>query len=102
MKNIKVVFSITKLGKENTKQTGRGFINKDNVLLLKLKRKDGTTKWKGIDDYNKYLFPTIGKTDEYKGYYTEYHEDTEIPRDDGSYDIRDTETTFYIWFKKIA
>lgn len=102
MQNISVVFSFTKLGRENTKQTGKGFINQEGVLMLKLKRQNGTTKWKGIDNFQKYIFPIIGRPNEYKGYYTEYYEDTELPRDDGSYDIRDTEVTYHIWFKKLA
>jgi len=98
----KVVFSLTRLGKENKKETGKGYIAND-VLVLFVKGNDGELHRKFIDSYTKYLFPSIGKQGEYKGYYTEYNEDVEILRKDGSYDILDTtETNYYIWIKKFA
>ncbi len=101
MQSIKLVFSLTKLGRDNRKTTGYGFI-KDNNLVLHLGVIDGKDKWFVIENYTKYIFPIISKQNEYKGYYTSYSEDTLIPSKNGSYDTRDTETNYHIWFKKLA
>lgn len=98
---MKLVFSLTKLGSENRKTTGYGFIKQDN-LVLHLGVIDGKDKWFVIENYSKYICPAIGKQDEYKGYYTTYSQDILIQSKYGSYDTVDTETNYFVWFKKMA
>mgnify|MGYP003180073425 CR=1 FL=1 len=102
MKKQLIAFSLQRLGRED-KKTGYGVICDDGDLLLRVKK--GETRkqdrWKRVDSYKKHLFPVAGKPDEYSGYYTEYGIDTLIPSKNGSFDTRDTETTYYIWFKKM-
>lgn len=97
----KVVYSLTR-ERGSQKTTGCGFI-KEDTLYLKLKTNpDGSKKWFVIDEFRKHLFPAIGKNGEYKGWYTTYSQDAFVPSKNGSYDTRDTETNYFVWFKVLA
>lgn len=50
--------------KKTKKETGRGYIANDMLVQL-VKGSDGEVHRKFIDNYAKYLFPTVGKQGEY-------------------------------------
>ena len=102
MRSIRVVFSVYR-GKSGFHKTGKGFIDEVNTLhlLMGFDVVKQEPNWLEVFDYNKFLFPLNDTKDEYKGWYTEYVDDFEIEREDRSFDTRDVEIDYLIWFKKI-
>ncbi len=92
----KVIYSITRLGKNgNKKITGIGYITDEDLITAGIS-KNGNAY---IRPYScvKNCFPVIGTTDEFKGTYYEIVE-IEVEKDN-SYETREISVNYYVWYK---
>lgn len=98
----KVVFSVIKGGKSENKLTGVGYIT-DTELLVPAISRNGKPYIRVFEDAIERCKPLSGKTDEFKGTITEYHNiDVEKFTSSGAstgYETKEVEITYYIWFK---
>ena len=93
----KVVYSVTRSGKSDfTKITGIGYIT-DKDLIIACVGKNGKPYIRVFEDCMKELHPIHTRTNEYKGYITEYRE-VEFEKN-GSYETREIELEYDIWYK---
>lgn len=94
----KVVYSVTRLSKNNKfKVAGFGYVTKDDLITAQTST-SGSAYVRVYPECVKQCFPVTGKDDEFTGKYTEYVE-KEIEREDGSFDTRDIEVHYSVWFK---
>ena len=93
----KVGYSVTKVGRfENTKTTGVGYIS-DSDLFIACSSKNNKPYIRAFEDCVKNCHPVNGKDDEFKGAYYEIRE-IEFEKN-GSYETREVEINYYIWYK---
>ena len=96
----KVVYSVTRLSKNtNFKVSGFGYISKDDLITAQTST-SGNAYVRIYPECVKQCFPVADKQDEFKGKYTEYVE-KEIEREDGSFDTREIEVHYSIWYKLV-
>ena len=94
----KVVYSVTRVGKfENSKMTGFGFINETDLIAL-YKGKDGKRHRRVYEDCLRTCYKT-NKPNEYKGSFYEIRE-CEFEKN-ASYETREIEVNYYIWYKLV-
>ena len=94
----KVVFSVTRSGKSDfAKITGIGY-KTDKDLIIACVGKNGKPYIRVFEDCIKYCHKLQGKTNEYQGIITEIHE-IEVETKNGSFDTREVELDYSIWFK---
>ena len=93
----KVVYSVAKYGKNVSKITGIGYIAEDNLIIAAIS-KNGKPYVRVFEGCSKHCNKVQGKTDEYQGIITEIHE-VEVETKNGSYDTREVEIEYNIWFK---
>ena len=91
----KVVFSVTKLGRTESKISGIGYVT-DEDLITACIGKNGKPYIRVFEDCLKDCFPV--KDDEYNGEYYEIRE-VEVETKYGSTDTREIEVYYSIWFK---
>ena len=95
----KVVFAVTKQGRyENTKTTGVGYIT-DTDLITACISKSGKPYIRVFEDCVKNCHPVTGKEGEFKGAHYEIRE-VEIEKN-GSYDTREIESEYSVWYKLV-
>lgn len=93
----KVVYSVAKYGKNVSKITGVGYIAEDSLIISAIS-KNNKPYVRVFEDCIKYCHKLQGKTNEYQGIITEIHE-IEVETKNGSYDTREIEVEYNIWFK---
>ena len=94
----KVVYTVTRVGKYgNSKMTGFGFINETDLIAL-YKGADGKRHRRVYEDCLKTCYKT-NKPNEYKGSFYEIRE-CEFEKN-GSYETREIEVNYYIWYKLV-
>ncbi len=93
----KVIYSITRLGKvENTKMTGVGYITEDELIIAQISKNTGKAYVRTFECI-KDCHQVPNTTNEFKG---AYYEIVEIDVEkNGSYDKREIEVNYYIWYK---
>mgnify|MGYP003427438200 CR=1 FL=1 len=93
----KVVYSVTRDGKnELTKMTGIGYIT-DKDLIIACVGKNGKPYIRVFEDCLKEIRPIHTRPNAYKGYYTEFRK-VEFEKN-GSYETREIELEYNIWYK---
>ena len=98
----KVVFAIRKVKDFYKKISGLGFITDDGTLIQKYKSHNGKDAYRVFPDVEKRCFPIHNKQNEYKGYITMYYQDVPIyNKQQDSYDVRDIEVEYHVWYKTI-
>lgn len=94
----KVIYSITKLGKnENKKVTGVGYVTDDELITANVS-KNGKP-YVRVFECIKDCHPVINTTDEFKGAYYEIQE-YQFEKN-GSYESREIEVNYYVWYKLV-
>ncbi len=93
----KVIYSITKLGKvENTKITGVGYITDEELVIAQISKRTGKAYIRTLACV-KDCHPVINTKNEFKGAYYEIQE-CQFEKN-GSYETREIEVNYYIWYK---
>lgn len=94
----KVIYSITKLGKtENKKITGVGYVTDDELITANIS-KNGKP-YVRVFECIKDCHPVLNTTDEFKGAYYEIQE-YQFEKNN-SYEIREIEVNYYVWYKLV-
>ena len=93
----KVVYSITKAGRNENKKTGVGFITKEDLIIACLSQK-GKPYVRVFEDCVKHCHPLLDDKNEFKGTFYEIRE-VEFERKDGGKESREIEITYYIWYR---
>ena len=93
----KVIYSVTKYGKYETKLTGIGYVIDEDLVIAAIS-KSGKPYVRVFEDCIRYCNKIQGKTDEFKGNITEIME-VELETKNGNYDTREIEVEYGIWFK---
>lgn len=93
----KVVFSVTKEGRSNTKTTGVGYVS-DTDLLIPAISKSGKAYIRVFQDCVKHCRKVKDKEDEFKAHVYEIHE-VEIETNKNNFTTREIEVEYQIWFK---
>ena len=93
----KVVYSITKLGRFESKMSGVGYIT-DSDLIIAALSKNGKPYIRVFEDCIKTCHEVTNKPNEFKG---SFYEIREVPLDTGknNYDFREVEINYNIWLK---
>ena len=98
----KVVYSVTRSGKVETKLTGIGFIT-DEDLVIACVSKNGKPYIRVFEDCVKNCRPIPDRKDEFRGPFYEIREiETETRNSSGEftgYDRREVELSYRIWYK---
>lgn len=96
----KVIFAITKVGKNNrTKQSGIGYIT-DEDLIAALVSQSNKPYVKIFEDCLRYCNKVPGTVNEFKGNYEELIE-ADLTDDKGRITTREITVNYYIWYKII-
>ena len=93
----KVIYSVTKYGKNENKVSGIGYVTDEDLVIAAIS-KSGKPYVRVFEDCIKHCYKVQGKTDEFKGNVTEIME-VELETKNGSYDTREVEIEYNIWFK---
>ena len=93
----KVVYSVARYGKNVSKITGIGYIAEDNLIIAAVS-KNGKPYVRVFEDCVKHCKKVQGKSNEFQGTITEIHE-IDVETKNGSYDTREVEIEYNIWFK---
>lgn len=94
----KIVYSIKRTSDfEHNKVTGIGYIT-DTDLIIACNGKNQKAYIRVFEDCIKNCHAIIGKEDEFKGNHTEIRE-IEVETKNGSFDTREIELDYSIWFK---
>ena len=93
----KVIYSVTKYGKYETKLTGIGYVT-DEDLIIAAVSKSGKPYVRVFEDCIRNCNKIQGRNDEFKCNITEIHE-VEIETKNNNYDTREIEVEYGIWFK---
>ena len=93
----KVVFSVTKVGKDDYRMKGVGYLT-DTDLIIPCISKAGKPYIRVFEDVVKCCHKVIGKDDEFKGAYYEIRE-IEFEDINGSKEKRECEINYNIWYK---
>ncbi len=91
----KIYFSITRAGKFSKTFKGYGYITDEDLIAY-----PDTKYERKYEDCIRYCHPIVGKYNQYSGTYTELKE-IEYEAKPNSYDKREIEVTYYIWYKVI-
>lgn len=100
----KVVYSVMKSGRKDTKITGLGYIADDDLIIACLSKDSSKPYIRIFDGCVSRCHLVIGTTDEYKGAYYEIRE-IEVDVTDthgnsvGSFETREIEVDYNVWFK---
>ena len=86
----KVIYAVTKDGKEKVKVSGIGFIT-DTDLITAQTSKKGNPYIRVYEDCLQYCHEIAGKDGEFKGWFSEIYE----------IDDREIEVNYYIYYKMI-
>lgn len=93
----KVVFSVTKLGSQQAKTTGVGYVSETDLIIPAVS-KNGKPYIRVFEDCVKISRKVNGKDDEFKANVYEIHE-VEIQTTKNNYTTREIEVEYQIWFK---
>lgn len=93
----KVIYSVTKYGKYETKVTGIGYVTDDDLIIAAVS-KSGKPYVRIFEDCIKSCNKIPGRVNEFKANITEIHE-VEIETKNNNYDTRELEIEYNIWFK---
>lgn len=94
----KVVFSVTKAGRNENRMSGIGYIT-DQDLLIPTISKNGKAYIRVFEDCIRFCHKIHNETDEYKGTFYELKEIEFETRNGSGYEKREIEVTYYIWYK---
>ncbi len=92
----KVVFSVTKLGRNENKLKGVGYLA-DNDLIIACVSNQGKPYIKVFEDCVKYCNAVHNRPGEFKGSYGEILE-IQVEKN-GSFETREIEVNYNIWYK---
>ena len=92
----KVVYSVTKLGRNENKLKGVGYLA-DNDLVIACISNQGKPYIRVFEDCAKYCRLRHNSTDEFKGSYSEILE-VQVEKN-GSFETREIEVNYNIWYK---
>lgn len=92
----KVVYSVTKFGRSETKQSGIGYINDTDLVIACISRQ-GKPYIKVFGDCVKHCNAVHNKSGEYRGIYSEICE-IETEKND-SFETVEIEVNYNIWYK---
>lgn len=98
----KVVYSVTRSGKAESKLTGIGFITESDLVIACVS-KNGKPYIRIFEDCVKNCHPIIGRKNEYRGAHYEIREievqTTNSSGDSKGYEKREIELNCRIWYK---
>lgn len=94
----KVVFSVTKAGKNSNRVSGVGYIT-DEDLLVPMISKNGKAYIRVFEDCIKQCHQIPRESDEFKGTFYEIREIEFETKNDAGYEKREIEISYYIWYK---
>ena len=95
----KVVYSISRLSRfGNNKMTGVGFITESDLVIACVSQK-GNPYIRVFEDCVKNCHPVTGRENEYKVAHYEIRE-VEVEKN-GSYDTREIEIEYSVWYKLV-
>lgn len=93
----KVVYSVTRVGKPESKMKGIGYIS-DKDLIIACIGKNSKPYIKVFENCLKYCHSIDSRPNEFKGEYYEIRE-VEIETKHNNYETRELEFNYYVWFK---
>ena len=93
----KVIYSVTKYGRNETKVSGIGYVTDEDLVIAAIS-KSGKPYVRIFEDCIKRCYKVQGKNDEFKGNITEIIE-VELETKNNNYDTREIEVEYGIWFK---
>jgi len=95
----KVVYSVTKAGKDKVRITGLGYITNEDLIVATLS-KSGKPYVRIFEDCIKNCHPVVNAKNEFNGTHTEIIE-IEINTDKNDYETREIEVCYYIWYRLV-
>lgn len=94
----KVIFSVTKAGKNSNRISGIGYITNEDLLIPAIS-KNGKAYIRVFEDCLKYCHKIPSETDEFRGTYYELKEVEFETKNGSGYETREVEINYYIWYK---
>ena len=94
----KVVFSVKKLGRNEDKISGTGYITSSDLIASGISKNGKSTYVRIFEDCLRMCHPVPNRPNEYSGYVYEIHE---LPFEtrNGSTEMREVTLEYQIWYK---